>query len=1105
MHKLLSMVVLITLTLSCSAPVFADETLSPKILEQIQSAVFEVVVPKPDNDALIKYQEPLPLNRIPFTVRNDKFFSIGTAFAIGPNTFVSAAHVVTMGTESLAGEPKLRDRSGKVYAIDQILKYSDRRDFIVFTAKECSVGLPLEINPTAQLNHRVYAVGNALGEGVVIRDGLYTSDTPEQEDGSWNWLRFSAAASPGNSGGPLLDGAGRVIGIILRKSPSENLNLALPIAEVTQHQELAHFHRSSYFALPIIEHKREMTQDNFYPLPRSFADLNRTLIERMILLQYVNTRTFLTDAGARLFPNGQGAKPFLAWGSNITFPAFIKMRDDGTWDTMPVTATPAELWKNGSIAYGEGDGYGIIVLRKPDSVSPEQLHSDGTLFMDLLLKGIKMTREIGDVPIRITSLGPPAESSTFSDCYGRIWLIKTWLRKFDDQKTVTFSLPTPEGTITLMKTAQSGRVDTVEIPTLKMLTNFMSVSYSGSLKEWKNFLSRKDLIPRPFLNLSVSEGDGCLSVSSPRLTFQVDRKVLPLTEESVLGINMGYYVDRGAVVWDANSLWVADDRSNGTVVSVSRYSKPDPELNRDFQSVWGKITREEFPYNRNVYSIEGTTRIMARVETKAVPTAGVLHSVMVSSKGTVSQRSMEKVLARVLDGIAKVEEAPDAGMSFAPVSFPFLKYSRMMQESATPVRIAYQGVARMLSGDAKGAQQRLDQAVSLDPQCSVAFQGKGALAILLQNADQAEKELTRALELNPVEPMTMVLLGGVKMERQQFDQAVALFQRALQINPKIPQIYLNLAKIHAVEKQFDIAIMDLGKAIEIEPYEAKNYYLRGEAYRMARDANSALADYDRALELNPSLADARVARGMVLEAKQAFAEADLEYATTLRLEPDHPQAHFSRGLRYLRKRAFSEAVADFEVVIKFLPQFPAAYMNRGLALSSQGEYGKAIADFSKVIELDPGSAEALVQRGYSYAHVGKTSEALADLDRAVAVAPGRWFALYARGFAHLAAGAPVKTLADLKLAEEMAPNQLDIFVLKGGALLMRKDPMSALAEFNRALAIEPKDMRAHRGRGQAYADLKEMPNACLDWKQACTLGGCAELIKAQKQGNCLGL
>src|SRR4029077_19091416 len=116
-----------------------------------------------------------------------------------------------------------------VCLVDQILKVSAHEDFIVFTIAGAPAALPLPTTLERKIDDAVFAVGNALGEGVVIRDGLLTSRTPEQQDGRWKWLRFSAAAFPGNSGGPLLDATGRVLGIVIAKSPNENLNYASPI------------------------------------------------------------------------------------------------------------------------------------------------------------------------------------------------------------------------------------------------------------------------------------------------------------------------------------------------------------------------------------------------------------------------------------------------------------------------------------------------------------------------------------------------------------------------------------------------------------------------------------------------------------------------------------------------------------------------------------------------------------------------------------------------------------------------------------------------------------------------------------------------------------
>ena len=73
-------------------------SLDPSVLPQIQAATFEVVAAKPVKDPLT-YEKPLPLELLPFQERNDKYYSIGTAFALGNNRYVTAAHVLQVGIE----------------------------------------------------------------------------------------------------------------------------------------------------------------------------------------------------------------------------------------------------------------------------------------------------------------------------------------------------------------------------------------------------------------------------------------------------------------------------------------------------------------------------------------------------------------------------------------------------------------------------------------------------------------------------------------------------------------------------------------------------------------------------------------------------------------------------------------------------------------------------------------------------------------------------------------------------------------------------------------------------------------------------------------------
>src|ERR1700674_305048 len=145
-------------TLGCATATAA--TLAPGVEQKLSSATFEVVLAKPVSDPLT-YEKPLPLELIPYRERTDKFQSIGTAFAIAPNRFVSAAHVIGAGNGSQYGPLALRNAAGTIYRIDKIIKFSSREDYAVFSLIDAPVLVPLETRTQTPLNTPVFAVGNA--------------------------------------------------------------------------------------------------------------------------------------------------------------------------------------------------------------------------------------------------------------------------------------------------------------------------------------------------------------------------------------------------------------------------------------------------------------------------------------------------------------------------------------------------------------------------------------------------------------------------------------------------------------------------------------------------------------------------------------------------------------------------------------------------------------------------------------------------------------------------------------------------------------------------------------------------------------------------------
>ena len=73
--------ILLALVASFTALDSRSATPPPEMQKRVRAATFEVVVPKPA-DTGITYERPLPLELLPFSERNDHYWSLGTAFAM---------------------------------------------------------------------------------------------------------------------------------------------------------------------------------------------------------------------------------------------------------------------------------------------------------------------------------------------------------------------------------------------------------------------------------------------------------------------------------------------------------------------------------------------------------------------------------------------------------------------------------------------------------------------------------------------------------------------------------------------------------------------------------------------------------------------------------------------------------------------------------------------------------------------------------------------------------------------------------------------------------------------------------------------------------------
>ncbi|MEO7050356.1 MAG: trypsin-like peptidase domain-containing protein [Rhodanobacter sp.] len=625
-------------------------TLDPAVLPRIEAATFEVVQAKPTVDPLT-YEKPLPLDLLPYQERTDKYHSIGTAFAIGNNRYVTAGHVLLAGVGSLWGPLELRDAKGKVYAIDKIEKFSLRKDFVVFSLAsqpDAAVALAIDSKPVA--NTVVYAVGNALGTGVVIRDGLYTSDTPEQQDGQWKWLRFSAAASPGNSGGPLLDQTGKVIGVVLMKSANENLNYALPISEVLNAPEqVAVIDERAPYQFAVFETTLSNVFKAQFPLPVSLADFNASFLSARNAYAESQLKALLAQESDRLFPRGAGASRLLHSVPSLdSFPRMIVRNSNGDWGLSARLGPRTPLSGNGYIAVGEGAHSLLFHLRKPDSISAQQLYHDPAQLIDLVAKTGFMRRSVGTERVKITGFGKPDQDTIYTDAWQRHWQVRVWPVPYANGLVISFSLPVPDGYATLLQLVPAASANDHLID-MRALTDFVQVAYDGTLAQWRDYLGQTALLPAVLRDIQIKADDGHrFSYASPRLDFSFGPTLQPITANSTLTLGLGYFSDLGKVVWDVGDVRVKADASDPYHVNFQRHVQPSSDLDDVFQSAWRKLVQGQQPLDGVPVSVDGAMRVSAVLPLAAGASPAVRYSVFYSVVGSTPPASVKAGLGQLM-------------------------------------------------------------------------------------------------------------------------------------------------------------------------------------------------------------------------------------------------------------------------------------------------------------------------------------------------------------------------------------------------------------------------------------------------------------------------
>ena len=155
------------------------------------------------------------------TVKTD--VSQGTGFIIHDQGYIiTNAHVLSGGTRLLVSDYEQNDFE------TQFIGYNSEFDVALLKIEGDFKKLSLDNSNNVQIGEKVIAIGNPLGLQFSVSEGIVSGIHRIGINNVEAYIQTDAALNPGNSGGPLINKQGNVIGINNFKiSGGESLGFAL--------------------------------------------------------------------------------------------------------------------------------------------------------------------------------------------------------------------------------------------------------------------------------------------------------------------------------------------------------------------------------------------------------------------------------------------------------------------------------------------------------------------------------------------------------------------------------------------------------------------------------------------------------------------------------------------------------------------------------------------------------------------------------------------------------------------------------------------------------------------------------------------------------------
>ncbi|WP_310481312.1 tetratricopeptide repeat protein [Chamaesiphon sp. VAR_48_metabat_403] len=421
-------------------------------------------------------------------------------------------------------------------------------------------------------------------------------------------------------------------------------------------------------------------------------------------------------------------------------------------------------------------------------------------------------------------------------------------------------------------------------------------------------------------------------------------------------------------------------------------------------------------------------------------------------------------------------------------------------------KLYQQGNDRAFRGEHDRAVLSYTQAITLDPNCVLAYCARGDSFLKLKDYQKAKADYTSALKLSPALSIADGGIAQVYYELGEYETALVACNRAILREPENLEFlhsralinkqlsdpvgvlsdckfilecqpsdssarWLN-ARAHFQMGNYQLAIFNFNQYLNLRIDDFYAHYYRGICYERLESFDRALIDLDRAIELKTDLAILYRRRGRICQQLGDFTNAMVNYDRAIELDPQMAQAYGNRADIYMNRGDYPRALIQCNQAIRFDPQLVSAHYQRGVINTEVGNLHAALADYHRLIQINPQDLKAYIQRSWIYFRHGEYAAVTTDCESIMMLDRNSVPANYLLGVVQSLSGFKQEAIYSFTKVVDAQPNFVCALYHRGLLQHDLKNEAKAMSDFQLAQEIQAQgaDCSTKRDETGLYAE-----------------------------------